>query len=770
MEEQGKIKSLKYPESVRRMPHMMLGDLNDSSILIREIFDNSRDELIASKNCDTIYMYNDSDIHIVIDNGRGIPLLQSDEDPEITQMELAVANIFAGGKYESTTEQGGMHGVGSSAVNAVSNFFMIACRVREDHIGNSNSIVNNFFKDNQFEDEKYFLIITFEKGYKQTEYVGTIDDIRTELKREVPEKMSTYVGFIPDDTIVKSCKAPISESWYRYTFEVMKSFYNKEINIIINDKVIENQYKEYKYKIIKELPLKFPGINDKLKVILNWEFDEDLSVKDYSGSVNMISVPYGLHIHIGKWAITNALKEFFSIKHNHIEEGLKLDVILLAKKVGYNTQTKENLVKIDSLSNDDWYGFNEEIHKMIKDHYDEFQNHVNKLNAYNDSLQDLKAIDLIKSSITIASEGNTNRTKSYLPSKLKDCSSSDRLDCELMIVEGESAGGSIMSVRDPRTQAVIGLRGKILNTTERSLESAFESEEVRNIISAIGMGVDAYYDTSNPRYGKIIIACDPDCFTGDTEVRLVNGTIKTLKELYDSNATNFEVFSKDIKNNKVVPGLAKKAIKGKTHRRMIELTFENDEVVVCTPDHKFLMSDLTYKDADSLIIDDKVLSIDDNTYLGESSMIIKDINVLYGEFDTYCLEVEEYHNFALASGPFVHNCDGYHIAGLLLSLFSYHMSFLIEKGFVYLLETPLFIQDSKFFYADQEDQVDKSKFFDRFKGLGSFENEEDKRRFLTDRSTRRLIKITPEGINDAIQMASNSHFRKHQMKLRNLIK
>lgn len=621
-EKQSVIRTLVYPENVRQMPYMLLGDLNDSSILLREIFDNSRDELIASKNCDTIYVYTDRELYTVIDNGRGISVAASDVDPNKTQMEAALASIYSGGKYDSEEVSGGMHGIGSSAVNAVSNVFKAACIIREDSISKSTELVRSYFNEHQFTGNE-LLYLEFSKGIKVAEKIITYEDLSNYFG-EVPVGQSTYIGFIPDETIVKSTSVLFSKTWYEYTFIVLKKFYNKDVHIFVNGTEVVNDYQPYKYEVCDEIKLEYPGKNEVLKVYLTFEFDSDLSVYDTSGSVNMISVPRGVHIELAKWMITYNLKKKFGVTHNHLTNGLKLDMILLAKKVGYNSQTKEKLTKIADFYDNDWYYLDKVLNQIYENHRDEIEQHVQRLNEYNASLQSLAARDYIKSMVNITADQGESRAKSWAPYKLKDASSSDRSKCVLYLCEGDSAGTPLIKARNPEYHAVLPLRGKSLNTVYLDLDTIFENGEIRDIISAIGLGVDQYNNTDNPRYTKIIIAADSDA-------------------------------------------------------------------------------------------------------------------------------------------------DGFHIAALLLGFFAAHMKFMLDNGFVYVLNSPLYKQDGKFYYADEEDKIDKSRPFERFKGLGSLRGG-DIKQVLIDEDTIRLTRVTSEGIEEAIAAVGDKHTRRINMQSRNLVK
>ena len=623
------IRSLKFPDNVRQNPSMMLGDLNDSSILLREIFDNSRDELLACPHCNYIWVQTNQShkFAVVCDNGRGIPVTLSKDEPLISQMELAMGSIFAGGKFDSKEVSGGLHGVGASCINAVSEEFYIACRIwKNTNPDNCTEIVKNFLLgDFNYQGDRFYMI-KYCKGIKVEEGVVTTSELSLRIETDLPENMSTITAFIPDDTMVKSTSMKFHESWHEYTFAVLSEFYGRDnISIVVNGVQMTNNWKPLKYKIKKSVELTYPGLNDKVDFLISWDYDTELGYEKWSGSVNMITVNDGLHCKIASWALTNALKNYFDLDLKYLNYGLILNVIVLAKKVGYNSQTKEKLVKISDWYDEDWYKFDDEIKSIFDQNYEEIYKHVQRLIEYNQSIQQLAAKDYIKSMISIQGENiSSSRRDSYNPIKLKPCSSADRSECELFLCEGDSAGNAIMENRDTRTQAVLPLKGKSLNTTYKTLEDIFENQEIKDIISAIGMGVDDYNNTENSNYARIIICCDADQ-------------------------------------------------------------------------------------------------------------------------------------------------DGSHIASLLCGLFAYHMRFIIDKGFLYILESPLFKQGDTYIYPGEEDKLDKTKHFIRFKGLGSLDTPELVQDVLINKETRRLVRLDSEGIERAIRAVGEKSYRKQLMLSNNLI-
>jgi len=149
------------------------------------------------------------------------------------------------------------------------------------------------------------------------------------------------------------------------------------------------------------------------------------------------------------------------------------------------------------------------VYHIFKENDEEIKLHVDKLNEYASAMENIKVIDKVKSMVNI-SKGEGDRSRSFLPNKLRDASSKKRTDCELLIVEGDSAGGIILQARDPKFHALLPLRGVPVNAANLNYENLFDNEEMKDLISTIGLGINEYHDTSNPRYGKVIICADSD--------------------------------------------------------------------------------------------------------------------------------------------------------------------------------------------------------------------------------------------------------------------
>lgn len=517
-EQQSKIERLVFPDNIRQNPYMMLGDLKDASLLFREILDNARDELIASKSCDKIWLKCDGEFHIVADNGRGINVAIDPTDHlGRSQMEIAVAELYAGGKYHSEIAQGGMHGIGSSAVNAVSEVFRIACKITKDNYDKSypevKQIIDASVKDKNQDHFGWWLLIEYNNGIKQYQRVIDYEQLKVEFDPELPDQMSTIVGFSSDMTIVRSNSVNFQTSWIEYTKFISKRYCDKDIEVILNGVSQDLDMEPYDYEVEKTVELVNPGeINDTINMYLTFKFDNDLQKSSEMGCVNLISVNKGLHIQFAQNAIAQSLKRVFEIEHNFVYSGMHLNVIFMAKKVGYDSQTKVRLTYIDGWSWQDANCINDELDAIMRSNYDKIKPHVEALNELAKTYEDISARSRIEKMININSSLGDSRTKSFAPFKLVDASAPayDRNKCELFICEGDSAKGTIMKVRNPYNHAVMPLLGVSMNVSWQTIDDVEENEEVMDIISAIGTGIDELHDLSACRYDKIIIAADAD--------------------------------------------------------------------------------------------------------------------------------------------------------------------------------------------------------------------------------------------------------------------
>lgn len=385
--------------------------------------------------------------------------------------------------------------------------------------------------------------------------------------------------------------------------------------------------------------------------------------------------------------------------------------------------------------------------------------------------------------------------------------------------EGNSAGSNLISQRDPMIHAVLPLRGKPKNIMEESVETILNNLEMRSIVNALGTGLMKHERPDLCRYGKIIIASDADCFTGDTKIYSIDGKEYNLKEAEAENIT-LKVLSYDKECKRPVYSIAK-SIKSRLVSEVCELTLNTGEIIRCTPDHKVMLSDGTYKVAYELNRKDKlinVLNAFSDTYIVNSEIVRFNEPV-----QMYDLIVPGYRNFVLSSGICVHNCDGLQISSLVLAALCYLVPNTVLSGKVYLMTAPLYgiinqniikFETNEFDrYYSAEDKViisgkevsvklvkigdtidfngkeylvkSISKFtkeefipvwesylspsikLKRYKGLGSMSPEESKIALLSDK--RRLQVITGDNIDKVMKLVGETEFKKILMKQNNIV-
>ena len=334
------------------------------------------------------------------------------------------------------------------------------------------------------------------------------------------------------------------------------------------------------------------------------------------------------------------------------------------------------------------------------------------------------------------------RGKTSLPSSRKFAVSTgkDISKRELYVVEGDSAASSCRSARDPKYQEILALRGKILNAEKDKGSKLYQSQEVINILQAIGISADG----NKYRVGKIVITSDADpdgCLDGNTRILTLNGKnpkIKTLVKQYKRDKKPIEVYSVD-KDGNLVVGKAIKPRVTRTVDKMIKLTFDNGSSILCTLNHKWLINNPSKKDdrviwkdglgyiqAKDLTENDDVISINVSKNVLISHIAKKEI--INSEQEVYCMTVPEYGNFMVADKEGNGICSSNsHIDCLVLTLLYKLAPDLFKKGMVYRLDAPLFIgkTDTKNYYADSLNSLKKMaksfKTITRAKGLGELD-------------------------------------------------
>ncbi len=489
------IRVLEGLEAVRKRPAMYIGSTGSQGLhhLVYEIVDNSVDEALAGfANTVNVKLYEDGSCSVE-DNGRGIPTgIHPTEG--ISAAEVALTKLHAGGKFDKASYKysGGLHGVGVSVVNAL-----------------SSKLYLEIYQDGKI----------FAQSYEQGKPLDSLHVIGTTKKR------GTYIRFTPDSEIFKET--------VEFNFDVLSArlrelaFLNKGLRITIEDER-SNKSHDFFYEggIVsfvehinaKKTPL-FPEVIYGFKEEESYVLECALSYNDGYGEQlisfvnNINTIEGGTHVAGLKGALTKAcnkraheyhlLKEQESFSSDDVREGLVCVLNIKIAEAQFEGQTKAK------LGNSEVKGIVESWAFAILDAY--FEEHPNVAKKI---LQKAVIAQQAREAARKARELTRRKTaleSVVLPGKLADCSNESPAESELFIVEGDSAGGSAKQGRDRHSQAILPLRGKILNVEKARLDKILSNEEIRNLITAIGSGVgEADFNIEKARYHKIILMTDAD--------------------------------------------------------------------------------------------------------------------------------------------------------------------------------------------------------------------------------------------------------------------
>ncbi len=486
-----KIKVLEGLEAVRKRPAMYIGstDIHGLHHLVEEVVDNSVDEALAGY-CSKIEVIINKDGSITVnDNGRGIPA-EIHKDYGISGIEVVMTKLHAGGKFDQRAYKvaGGLHGVGVSVVNALSEWMEVEVR-RDGKI--------------------------YRQRYAKGKPVTKLEEVG------IANKSGTKVTFYPDSDIFENKQF----DYYIIRKRLQEvAFLNKGLEISLEDK-IEGKRDVFKYEggiaeFVKYIDrnknslhdvIYFEGEKDDVKVEVAIQYTDGYAENVYTFVNNINTKEGGSHLSGFKSALTRALNEYGRknifkgnevLSGEDVREGLTAIISCKVPNPQFEGQTKTK------LGNSEVKGIVENIV------YD-------KLSMFFEENPDVarsiieKALEASRAREAAKKARELVRKKSYLessslPGKLSDCTSNEPEKCELFIVEGDSAGGSAKQGRDRKYQAILPIKGKILNVEKASFDKLLENNEIRAIISSIGTGIGDEFDIRKANYHKIIIMTDAD--------------------------------------------------------------------------------------------------------------------------------------------------------------------------------------------------------------------------------------------------------------------
>ena len=511
------INVLKGLEAVRKRPAMYIGDVSTRGLhhLVNEVVDNSIDEALAGQ-CDKIEITINEDGSVTVqDNGRGIPV---DIHPveKRSALEVVMTVLHAGGKFDKSSYKvsGGLHGVGVSVVNALSEWLKVEVRRKG---------------------KLYF------QEYKRGVPLAKVKEIGKAGKKE----SGTQVTFFPDSEIFKT-----TEFRFDTLTERMRelAYLNKNITIKIKDVRNGGEEETFHFKgglieFVKYLdearqPLHktvyIEGEKDNTPMEIAFQYTNNYTENIFSYVNNINTTEGGTHLSGFKTALTRTLNNYayknklikegkINLTGDDFREGLTAVISIKVAEPQFEGQTKTKLGNSETKSAVETL-IGEKLGDFLEENPSIGRKIIEKCARAAEAREAArKARDLTRRKNAL--DGMN------LPGKLADCSITDPDHCEIYIVEGDSAGGSAKQGRDRKFQAILPLRGKILNVEKAKINKILENNEIKAMISAIGAGIGAEFNEEKTRYGKIILMTDADVDGSHIRTLLLTFLYRYMKEL-----------------------------------------------------------------------------------------------------------------------------------------------------------------------------------------------------------------------------------------------
>ncbi len=515
--DESQIQVLEGLEAVRKRPGMYIGSTSSRGLhhLVYEIVDNSIDEALAGY-CDNIKVIINKDNSVtVVDDGRGMPVGMHPKMGK-SAMEVIMTILHAGGKFGGGGYKvsGGLHGVGASVVNALSEVCIVESR-REGHV--------------------------WKQEYRRGIPVAPV------AKVGESQEQGTTTYFKPDPQIFEEIN---------FDYEILEhrlrelAFLNKGINIELIDEREEKQekfhyeggiksfvsYLNRNKEVLHSEPIYVEGIKDDVIVEIALQYNDSYAENIFSFANNIDTIEGGTHLSGFKNALTRVFndyaKKFGHLKESDknlqgedIREGLTAVVSIKISEPQFEGQTKTK------LGNSEVRGIVENIMGQEVATFLEENPNIGKV-IVDKALMAARARDAARKARELTRKSVLER--SALPGKLADCSSKNPEECEIYIVEGDSAGGSAKQGRNRRFQAILPLRGKIMNVEKQRLDRILNSESIRSMITAFGAGIGKDFDVEKIRYNRIIIMTDADVDGAHIRTLLLTFFYRYMRELVDN--------------------------------------------------------------------------------------------------------------------------------------------------------------------------------------------------------------------------------------------
>lgn len=511
------INVLKGLEAVRKRPAMYIGDVGLRGLhhLVNEIVDNSIDEALGGYNDFVSVKINPDGSVTVEDRGRGIPVDMHPVEKK-SALEVVMTVLHAGGKFDKDSYKvsGGLHGVGVSVVNALSEWMKVVV-----------------YREGKIYTQEYL------RGIPKFEVkeIGVAEEGQT----------GTSVQFMPDSEIFKTTK---------FSFETLSermrelAYLNKGVRIDISDE-IENEFASFHFKggirefveyldetrTVLHKPVYIEGEKENVPVEVAFEYTDAYSDNIHTYVNNINTIEGGTHLVGFKAALTRTLNAYayknklikenskITLSGDDFREGLTAVISVKVMEPQFEGQTKTKLGNSEVKSTVETL-VNEKLAEYLEENPSIGKKIIEKcMRAAEAREAARKARDLVRRKNVLDSVS--------LPGKLADCSINDPEHCEIYIVEGDSAGGSAKQGRDRRFQAILPIKGKILNVEKAKINKILDNNEIKAMVAAIGAGLATDFDPEKVRYGKIIIMTDADVDGSHIRTLLLTFIYRYMKEL-----------------------------------------------------------------------------------------------------------------------------------------------------------------------------------------------------------------------------------------------
>jgi DNA gyrase subunit B len=490
------IKVLNDIEHIQLRSGMYIGEANDPRSLFSEMFDNAMDEVSAGHSTELIVDVDTKENRYTVhDFGRGIPIgkkkLENGEEKEVVEVLMTIAN--SGGKFDNNSYNysAGLNGVGMTVTNALSDTFTIRTR-----------------RNGKF-------VEATTHGSAEVElHRGKTEELHGTSASFIPNKKYFHSAKIPHEFIMSRCRIA-SALGFRARCVIDGEEQNTDCTIF--DLVKEEDSKIVTYVDIPTIEVQ-NDTGESMKVALRYTSD----TKDrYFGYTNLLANYLGgTHIQclskavIATWEALIAkyknLRPTVDLKPSDYLVGMRGICAVFISKPEFSSQTKEKLVVNKAYFDSLMEAFSKSLTKYLVNNIEVAQQLLKRFEEYRIAQNALLSRKEISSLIKINEDSGDNIRRRSVVSKLVECTSKKRAGTELFIVEGDSAMGPYLYVRDKETQAVLPIRGKILNTTYKDLKEVIQNKEICDIANSIGCGIGAQCDASKSRYERIIISADAD--------------------------------------------------------------------------------------------------------------------------------------------------------------------------------------------------------------------------------------------------------------------